>query len=145
MAAKPKPEASFEEHLVALEKVVGDLEGDALSLEASIDRYKEGVAHLAACRKILDQAEQIARSVPLVEARKYADELQRSTQEIHRLENEGDDLLAEAVATLYDGVTEVPQLIKAMRLGDIYQLLEDATDKAEAVAVVLQNIAVKNA
>ncbi len=58
MAAKPKPEASFEEHLVALEKVVGDLEGDALSLEASIDRYKEGVAHLAACRKILDQAEQ---------------------------------------------------------------------------------------
>ena len=58
MAASPKPEASFEEHLVALEKVVGDLEGDALALEASIDRYKEGVAHLAACRKILDAAEQ---------------------------------------------------------------------------------------
>ncbi len=94
---------------------------------------------------ILEQAEQIARSVPLVEARKYADELQRSTQEIHRLENEGDDLLAEAVATLYDGVTEVPQLIHAMRWGDIYQLLEDATDKAEEVAVVLQNIAVKHA
>ena len=55
----------------------------------------------------------------------------KATQEIHRLENEGDDLLAEAIATLYDGVTEVPQLIKAMRWNDLYQLLEDTTDKAE--------------
>ncbi len=94
---------------------------------------------------ILEQTEQIAKAVPLVEARKFADDLQVATQEIHRLENEADDLLAEAVTTLYDGVTEVPQLIHAMRWGDVYQLLEDATDKAEEVAVVLQNIAVKHA
>jgi exodeoxyribonuclease VII small subunit len=56
-AEDPSP-ASFEAHVSALEKVVADLEGDALSLEASIDRYKEGVSHLAACRKILDAAEQ---------------------------------------------------------------------------------------
>ena len=56
-----------------------------------------------------------------------------------------DDLLAEAIATLYDGVTEVPQLIKAMRWNDLYQLLEDTTDKAETVATVLSNIALKNA
>jgi exodeoxyribonuclease VII small subunit len=48
----------FEDRLKALEKVVEELEGDALSLEASIERYKEGVGHLAACRKILDGAEQ---------------------------------------------------------------------------------------
>ena len=65
--------------------------------------------------------------------------------EIHRLENEGDDLLADAIATLYDGVTEVPQLIHAMRWSDLYQLLEDTTDKAENVATVLNNIALKNA
>ena len=61
MAARGKDDEkqpSFEEHLQALEKVVTELEGDALSLEASIDRYKEGVARLAACRKILDAAEQ---------------------------------------------------------------------------------------
>jgi exodeoxyribonuclease VII small subunit len=51
-------EASFEEHLAALERVVADLEGDTLSLEQSIDRYKKGVAHLATCRRILDAAEQ---------------------------------------------------------------------------------------
>ena len=60
MPAAPKEdprESSFEGHLDALEKVVADLEGDDLSLEASIDRYKDGVDHLAACRRILDAAE----------------------------------------------------------------------------------------
>src|SRR5437868_6544125 len=69
----------------------------------------------------------------------------KDTQEIHRLENEGDDLLADAVAALYDGVTEVPQLIRAMRWGDIYQLLEDTADKAEQVATALSNIVLKHA
>src|SRR5438105_4781666 len=94
---------------------------------------------------ILEQAEQIARAVPLLQTLKQAETLARSTQEIHRLENEGDDLLAEAIATLYDGVTEVPQLIHAMRWNDLYQLLEDTTDKAENVATVLNNISLKNA
>jgi predicted phosphate transport protein (TIGR00153 family) len=94
---------------------------------------------------ILEQAEQIARAVPLLEQRQQADVLQRATQEIHRLENEGDDLLADAIATLYDGVSEVPQLIYAMRWNDLYQLLEDTTDKAENVATILNNIALKNA
>ncbi len=94
---------------------------------------------------ILEQAEQIARAVPLLESRKQMDALREATQEIHRLENEGDDLLAEAIATLYDGVTEVPQLIHAMRWNDLYQLLEDTTDKAENVATTLNNIAIKNA
>jgi uncharacterized protein len=95
---------------------------------------------------ILEQAEQIATAVPLLEGRRrQAEHLQKATQEIHRLENEGDDLLADAIATLYDGVTEVPQLIHAIRWNDLYQLLEDTTDKAENVATVLNNIALKNA
>jgi predicted phosphate transport protein (TIGR00153 family) len=94
---------------------------------------------------ILEQAEQIARAVPLLESRHEVDALQRATQEIHRLENEADDLLAGAIAHLYDGVTQVPELIQAMRWNDIYQLLEDTTDKGENVATVLNNIALKNA
>jgi uncharacterized protein len=94
---------------------------------------------------ILEQTEQIARAVPLLEDRRQVETLRRATHEIHRLENEADDLLAEAVATLYDGVTEVPQLIKAKRWDDLYQLFEDTTDKGEYVATVLSNIALKNA
>jgi len=94
---------------------------------------------------ILEQSEQIARAVPLLEERSQAATLRAATQEIHRLENVGDDLLADAIATLYDGVTEVPQLIHAMRWSDLYTLLEDTTDKAEHVATVLNTIALKNA
>jgi predicted phosphate transport protein (TIGR00153 family) len=96
-------------------------------------------------RVILEQAEQIARAVPLLENRRDANPLQKAIEEIHRLENEADDLLAQVIAHLYDGVTEVPQLIKAMRWNDLYQLLEDTTDKCENVAVVLSNVALKNA
>lgn len=95
-------------------------------------------------RVIADQAGQIAQIMPLLGAgQKSADETERAIHEIHRLENEADDLLAEALATLYDGVTGVPQLIGAMHWGDVYQILEDATDKAEEVAVALQSIALK--
>ena len=54
------------------------------------------------------------------------------------------DAIVAAVERQY-GVTEVPELIKAMRWNDLYQLLEDTTDKCENVAVVLSNIALKNA
>lgn len=58
-------EPTFEERLEALEGVVRDLEGEDLPLDASIERYREGVAHLKACRAILDTAEQ--RLVELVQ------------------------------------------------------------------------------
>jgi uncharacterized protein Yka (UPF0111/DUF47 family) len=94
-------------------------------------------------RIIVEQCEQITLALPLLESGRNGEQLERATEEIHRLENEADDVLAEAVATLYDGVTEVPPLIQAIRWGDIYQLLEDATDKCEDVATVIRNIAGK--
>ncbi len=48
---------SFEERLEALESVVQDLEGEDLPLERSLQRYREGVEHLKACRALLDDAE----------------------------------------------------------------------------------------
>ena len=55
----------FEARLEALEAVVRDLEGQDLTLEASLARYREGVEHLNACRGMLDDAE--ARLAELVE------------------------------------------------------------------------------
>jgi len=92
---------------------------------------------------ILQQAELIARAAALLERWKDAEELERIGHAIHRLENEGDDELADAIATLYDGVTDVPQVIRAMRWEDVYRHLEETTDRAEHVASVLQNIGVK--
>jgi uncharacterized protein len=52
--------------------------------------------------------------------------------------------LNRALGSLYAGVTEVPELIKAIQWGDIYGILERATDRAEKVAVVLETILVKH-
>lgn len=95
-------------------------------------------------RVLVDQTEQLVKAIPLMEATKNAEQLEQVTREIHRLENEGDELFAEALSRLYDGASDIPGLVRAIRWGDIYQVLETATDKAEHVAVVLNNIALKH-
>jgi uncharacterized protein len=81
----------------------------------------------------------------LEEIAKQGAALRNYALELHRLENEGDDGLHSALATLYDGVTEVPQLINAIRWGEIYGLLEDATDRAEDIGDRLEAIVAKYA
>ena len=61
--------------------------------------------------------------------------------EINRLENEADRLVRTAVSDLIDQEKDPIQLIK---LKEIYEFLEDTTDRCEDVADVLQNVVVKN-
>lgn len=93
---------------------------------------------------IVRQTEQISGAIGLLEKGRRSAELERATREIHGLENQGDDIFAEALGHLYDGVTDVPGVIRATRWGDIYSVLETATDKAEHVAVVMHNVALKH-
>ncbi len=96
-------------------------------------------------RVILDQVRAIHRTVPLLERIKDAEGIQKSIVEIHRLENEADDLLVEALAGLYDDATDIPSLVQSLRWKDIYELLEEATDRSEGVAIAFENIVVKHA
>jgi len=97
------------------------------------------VAH-GLTRIIQAQAESIAAAVRLIEHGKHRDALERHVAEIHRLETEADELLHHGLAELYDGVTEIPALVHAMGCGELYGLMEDATDRAETVANTLQGI-----
>lgn len=93
------------------------------------------------CRIIVEQSAAIQTAVSLLEqVKKNPREIRDAVLTIHRLENEGDDLLNTALASLYDGVTEVPQLISRLRWGELYQLLEDVTDSGEDVADVIEGI-----
>jgi uncharacterized protein Yka (UPF0111/DUF47 family) len=97
-------------------------------------------------RIISEQADIVARAVPALEhLPKRAADLRNDILEIHRLENEADDALSQVLAKLFDGVTEVPELIKAIRWGDLYALFEEATDSAEDIANTLEGIMLKNA
>jgi uncharacterized protein len=97
-------------------------------------------------RILVEQAEHLAPAVPLLErAAKEVSDLQRCALELHRLENEADDALNQALAVLYDGVTEVPALIRSLRWGEIYALLEAATDSGENIGHILEGIMSKYA
>ncbi|MCA1728727.1 MAG: DUF47 family protein [Actinobacteria bacterium] len=62
--------------------------------------------------------------------------------EVHRLEDLGDSTSRRAIAELFSG--EYP-LLEVIKLKDLYSLLEDALDRCEDVANVLEGIAIKNA
>jgi uncharacterized protein len=91
-------------------------------------------------RIIQAQAESLAAAVALIEHGKHREALERHVAEIHRLETEADDVVHEGLAGLYDGVTTIPAFVDAMRWGELYGVLEDATDRAETVANTLQGI-----
>jgi uncharacterized protein len=63
------------------------------------------------------------------------------TIEVHRLENEGDRIVREAVASLFDGGID-PMVV--IRWKDLYERLEAAIDATERVANVLESIVIKN-
>jgi uncharacterized protein len=109
-------------------------------------RIDEPTEHARLLARIIgEQAEQIASSVPLLENRKQWDQMLRCAIDIKRLENEADEVLDRALTELFEGVEDVHALIKEIRWGEIYQHLEDATDRAEDVANTLERIVVKNA
>ena len=61
--------------------------------------------------------------------------------ELNRLENEADQILSRAMGELFSDGTDVVHILKWR---DIYNTLEEATDRAEDAANVLEGIVLKN-
>src|ERR687888_1128840 len=92
----------------------------------------------AMSRVLLDAARQIDQAMPRM--RGFGD-IHHFTVEINRLENEGDRLLRESLASLFqEGIDP----IVVIRWKDIYDRLEAAIDATERVSHVLENIVIKN-
>jgi predicted phosphate transport protein (TIGR00153 family) len=111
--------------------------------------YRIGPPTDAALRfaKILtEQAEAVVRALPHLELlSKGEKELKSCILHLHQLENEADDALNQVLGTLYDEATDIPSLIRSLRWGELYGLLEDATDRGEDVANILEGILLKYA
>jgi hypothetical protein len=63
------------------------------------------------------------------------------TVEINRLENDGDRIAREAIASLFD--TGIDPMV-VIRWKDIFERLEEAIDATEKVANILEGIVIKN-
>jgi predicted phosphate transport protein (TIGR00153 family) len=68
--------------------------------------------------------------------------LERHWIEVHRLENEGDQLARKAIADLFAGGGHPIEVIKWK---DVYALLESTIDKCEDVANIIERITIKHA
>ena len=95
-------------------------------------------AALELSRLILLQAQELHRALPLL--RKNGDILTHCV-EINRLENEADVISRAAIGRLFDEEKDPITLIK---IKELLEFLETATDKAEDVANVLETVVLKN-
>jgi uncharacterized protein len=69
-------------------------------------------------------------------------DLKHYTVEVNRLENDGDRISRNAVASLFDNGID-PMVV--IRWKDIYERLENAIDATEKVANTIEGIVIKNA
>jgi predicted phosphate transport protein (TIGR00153 family) len=128
---------------------------DILALASALDDivdFTEEVADYLGLYKIeapMDQAIRLAH-VLLAASRQIAEAIPRlrgfrdishHTVEVNRLENEGDRITREAVASLFDGGID-PMVV--IRWKDLFERLEEAVDATERVANILEGIVIKN-
>jgi uncharacterized protein len=102
-----------------------------------IETVRPGARELA--RIIVDSAEQVVGAIRALEGRKGVAEC---AIEINRLENEADRAHQSAIRALFAEEKDAIQIIKWK---EILEYLEQATDRCEDVANVLEGVVVKHA
>jgi len=100
-----------------------------------IDKVRPGARELA--KVISSSADEVRRALEALEKRSGV--LERAV-EINRLENEADRIHQRAVGQLFDEERDPMVVIKWK---EILDLLEEATDRCEDVANLLENVVVK--
>lgn len=61
--------------------------------------------------------------------------------EIHRLENEADEVYFRAIKALF---TKVDDPVSVIKMKEFYEILENATDRCESVANIIESIVLKH-
>jgi uncharacterized protein len=116
--------------------------------EAAADRLllfeiEQPTPEARAMAELLEQmTDQIVLAMPLLRDRHTLANVHQHTVEINRLENEADRLLQRGLGRL---VKERGEWFEFLRWKEVLETIEEATDKCEDVADVLQAVAMKNA
>jgi uncharacterized protein len=120
----------------ALDDVVDYAEETADSLELyGVEAPMEQAQELAAV--LAGASEAVASALAHLRA---GDDVSSQLIEIHRLENEGDRISREAIASLFKSGTD-PMVV--IRWKDIFESLEQAIDSCETVAHVIEGMRLK--
>ena len=110
------------------------------TLEYKIEETTEYARHLSTI--IVSCADELERAVALLSTRSSKlREILPMSVEINRLENEADQVASRAMGDLFSNGYDVMQILKWR---DIYNDMEEATDRAEDAANVLEGIVLKH-
>jgi uncharacterized protein Yka (UPF0111/DUF47 family) len=91
---------------------------------------------------IREAFEKICLAISMLRDEKHHEKIMQLCVEVNRLENDGDAILRESLARLFNETSDPIYLIKAK---EIYESLEEATDRCEDLANILETILIKNA
>ena len=91
---------------------------------------------------LVKSVQEVEQAVYKLRRLKGTETIMKNCIEINRLENEGDTIGRAAVANLFEPGSDPLEVIKWK---DIYETMENAIDRCEDVANVLEGIALKNA
>ena len=128
-----------------------DIHSLASALDDVLDTTEDATFRIVAYKidpipeAAVDLGEMISNScIALAKALRALQEKQSVMEaciEVNRLEDQSDAVERPMLTNLFDSDADALTIIK---LKDLYELLESATDRCEDVADVIQNIAVKN-
>jgi len=122
---------------VALDDVCDYIDAGARAVVMyNIQEINDFAKHLA--KVIQGLAIEINSSVSML---KKPINLNQHIVEIHRLENEADDVYFRAIGDLFQNGNDALQIIK---LKELYEILENATDRCESVATIIESIMLKH-
>lgn len=125
----------------ALHDVIDYIEASAVSMhlyraECPVGKARDLADAIVRC------CEAVKNAVSRLGNKKEYQQILDNCKEIHRLEFEADGIFRAARAELFDNTLDMAYVIK---WHEIYQLMEDATDRCEDVSNVLEEVVLKNA
>jgi uncharacterized protein len=122
---------------VALDDVIDYIDAGARAiLMYDIKEMSDHAKHLA--KVIQSQTIEINSAVSMLNK---PNNMNQHIVEIHRLENEADDVYFRAIGELFHNTIDALTVIKWKEL---YEILENATDRCESVANIIESIMLKH-
>src|SRR5579885_391545 len=115
---------------------------DVASESVLLYKIKTSTPESMALIEVLEKAiEQVAKGISGLRDLKNSGSILNICIEINRLENEGDRTFRNALSVLFSSSYDPIEIIKWK---DVYETLEEAIDRCEDVANVLEGIVVEN-
>ena len=124
-----------------MDDVMDFMEGAAVALVLyKVSQPTERAKELADI--LIRVTSEVSKAIPRLRHRKQLDQIPGHCIEINRLENEADAVLRSALGELFDHQVDIAEVIKWR---EIYEHMENATDRCEDIANVLEGVMIKRA